>query len=774
MKKKLSPPLMAFVLTLASCLSCLAQTAAPRSGTAWSKEAPPPAPGKPPAGPANPEDGFSTVERSAVNDQLYKDGDGILEKICRAVKLNASANVVSRADIGALSLGVDRELLRLPSPSGKPPELALLEQVSLSPMLGHAETLVQEAGAALSLTLNVGMQGTSAVVRPLGTAKSCGEIGKVLDVFKPKFAYPFTPKRLAEMEDRELWSLPFVMQLGGTVSIGKAVAQALPISIYFGRSQRGEASMTLFKAAPDRLILRVHVDHAAIETAGGQVQYVQPVSLAGVGGQAVLAGLVRDAAARAITSYIQANLGFLWSDIHGKHEMLEFAVDPRDPAKLEELSRILNGDLAALKTMALHMGTLQVTDQSTLDAYDKLWKTHVNSEALQQIFAGLDEYNNAPETTNWYVPFFLTRVFTRSSGDDKITRLSDAKGEYHIYHSDKDPNNRYFNTVLGAGMMKLEHHDVQAVAYTPHQGAAEQPVAAFIDMKGFTNIADSSVRQRLDKLNAILRLTGAGRGADGEKVKLPVQDILGNPPPPPAPQTAPGPNNFLGSQTPQENAGSKGVMSLTLALNQRAVADIAAATTQAVLAAFVKASDREKRPLADWLLANGRVQKDGRIGYDRKAAPGDADETAGLISNPSKGGAAKDLAELSEKAAGLLADVAALKAASSPQDRAATFARIVGERGRSGLDYEQVMAVFVQLIDPLDLTGDFQIYVDPGIKGRPKAAAHYSLKEDRAENAIIKGVGKVKLRFASSGGRRCPITILRWRRTSRRFAGAPL
>ena len=70
-----------------------------------------------------------------------------------------------------------------------------------------------------------------------------------------------------------------------------------------------------------------------------------------------------------------------------------------------------------------------------------------------------------------------------------------------------------------------------------------------------------------------------------------------------------------------------------------------------------------------------------------------------------------------------------------------------GGLGESKLNYEEVMRVFVQLVDPMNMTADFVANVDRS-KKEPKLAAHYVLKRDRPDNELLRLAGEAKTRFA--------------------------
>ncbi|UPT75540.1 MAG: hypothetical protein M0D55_07650 [Elusimicrobiota bacterium] len=77
---------------------------------------------------------------------------------------------------------------------------------------------------------------------------------------------------------------------------------------------------------------------------------------------------------------------------------------------------------------------------------------------------------------------------------------------------------------------------------------------------------------------------------------------------------------------------------------------------------------------------------------------------------------------MAREVSGLIADLAAARDASDNQARTAALAKAFSGKGESGLEYDRALRVFVQLVDPMNLTGDFTANVD-----RPKKEKDLSL-----------------------------------------------
>jgi hypothetical protein len=74
--------------------------------------------------------------------------------------------------------------------------------------------------------------------------------------------------------------------------------------------------------------------------------------------------------------------------------------------------------------------------------------------------------------------------------------------------------------------------------------------------------------------------------------------------------------------------------------------------------------------------------------------------------------------------------------------------RLLAGKSQSGLAYQDILAVLIQVVDPLDISADLAINVRKGIKGVPDVHAHMTLTKGRPENLLLQGAGKAKQRFA--------------------------
>ncbi|MDE2141778.1 MAG: hypothetical protein KGJ84_05140 [Elusimicrobia bacterium] len=691
------------------------------------------------AAPTTSEGGFSAPDRQSFSDNLHAK---VLEQICRQLKLDQSFDLGS-GDFSGTSVGVQRYLGTYPDNT-----FALVDVERLTASLSHGfSRVLGPDGTSAGISLSASIEGDSMVVRRLNTKESCDGLKRIANLRDVKTVMPVSAKRLAEMQLGELWRVPFTLTYGQGVSAAAARSGAEAaggVSVSFGRSDAGTASMTLYRIADDKLRFRFRIDHVVVHSESLNLTETFPAVAYAGNASNILMKFVDKEVANQVARYSSLMLGYGRSSSDGARIVMEFVVDPRDPAQAEAMAKAVKGDIMALVKMAVKMSTFQAGDAKTLQDYESLRDEHAKS-LRDSTYSASDEYKAKIRSFAFSLPFFVSHNSSKLLGDDRVTRYTGDEGEFHYYRSDKSASNSYIDApFVGALVKESSQRDAEVVTYAPKGGTHADPILVYIRNQGYVRVPASSVRGTIREMNGILKLVGAQRGAAEGRFGLPTDKLV--PPSPPLPQSA---READGTTEPSDR---KGMISLTLAFNQKAVRDMLAASTDQVLRAFSASLgaahmgiiDGTDKPLMDWLIANGKY-KDGKISYDPRAA-----DRAFPSEEPGRGDEdkARSLSNLSEKAAGLLADLAAARGAKDNVARAAEIAKIVGGRGESGLAYEDVLRVLVQLVDPLDVTGDFVAGIQATSKGVNNTNAHLVLKNGRKEVPMLKDAGETKSRFA--------------------------
>jgi hypothetical protein len=703
----------------------------------WESVVPPPSdPGSTPntpIGPTTPEGGFSAPERVTFGEKMR---ERVLDQLCRNIRLNYDYNLPG--DFGGTGAGFKRWLA--PLPDGR---LTIVDEERLSVGYGHgfSKVLSEAAGVTAGLWVGGRLEGSSMVIRPLQGKATCKEIDTLVDLRDIKTVLPFKAERVAAMKVGELWRLPFRLTVGHTESIGDTLADNLNVSLTFNGTEAGAATLTLYRLSESQLRFRYRVDRVEIRTRGGNlVQTVPAVEFASLGAN-ILAKFIDRELARQLRRYTSAGLGFSNSRSQGKRVLLEYVVDPRDPAQAEAVAQALHGDFQTLAKMGWRMGTQQATDESTEAAYLRMKDEH-DEELGPAQFAAIDAYTQKAKSITLNLPFLTSQNWASLTGDNTTTRYTDVQGHIHFEHADKSRHSEYFNLPWVGPLVKNSvQRDVQVVTAAKEGDPYGAPIVVYLQQHGFLRATESSVREKAKELSDIMALAGTRGNGPDPRLAVPVAKHF---PEPPAPEPDYGREG--GPAGNQEPANRKGAIAFTLVFNQEAVKQLTSATPEDVMKSYAATVD--SIPAAKWLLANGALNpKNGKVEYDwreaRKAFP-DRDSDRGNSGRSYEEGEIEHMAKV---AAGLIADLAAARDAKDNEARSAALARAFGGLGESGLAYDEVLRVFVQLVDPMNLTGDFVATVD-----RPKKEGdlnlHFALKKGRPDNELLKLAGEAKSRFA--------------------------
>lgn len=680
--------------------------------------------------PTSPEGGFSNPDRTRFDEKLR---DKVLDQLCRHIKLNQDFNFGSE-DFSGTRIGISRYLA--PRTDNK---LTVVDEERVRAAWGHGfgkDFDGAAGGLGAGLFLGGSIEGRSMVVRPIDSVSTCKELDRLVNVFDIKTVLPFTPKRISEMQIGELWRVPFVLSYSQGVSLTDVLADNAAVTLSFGRTESGAASLTLYRLSEDQTRFRFRIDHVVIKSKGAGVNMSIPAIAFAADAPNILLRFLEHELARQLGRYTSVWLNGATARSDGKRVMLEFVADSRDPQQALALSKALKGDFVELVRMGLRMSTLQVNDDSTRQAYERLRREHA-TDLGEPTYAATSEYIAKTRNFSLNIPFFIQHNVSSLFGTDKVTRLNGATGEFRYYRADKSRSNEYFNAPwVGPLVKNNKQRNAEVVTFAEPGGKHSEPFLVYIHNEGYLRQTASTVRGNIEDVNKILRLAGAQRGASSGRLAMPLSSL---PPAPPPPEPS-----ADGSAQPGESSEYKGYFAMTMVINQKGVREALGASAEQVLKAFSAVVPGDERETARWLAENGRFEK-GKLTYDEDAAREKFAPPSG-----SDGGydRTRDLATFSRQVADLIADIATARDAGSNEEKAEHVAKLMAGRGKGDLPHEQVIAILIQFIDPLDLRGDFVSTVQSTARHGKNYGAHYVLKKDRQEVPLLKEAGDTKGRFA--------------------------
>lgn len=687
----------------------------------WTLPAPvPPGPGTPSGGTS--EGDYGAPDRRRMDEERRKN---VLDQLCRKLKLNKNFDF-GGGDRPTLTAGVSRRM-----EADIDGRLALIDEETLG--ITGSKSVARAVGAegmSGSLWVGGGLTGKSMVIRRLGSFSTCGEIKRLIDVTDVKVLVPVNAKRIQEMGAGELWRLPLTVHIGYGASFSEVLSDGqLTISIGASKGKGGTASMTLWRLSEKEARFRFRIDFVQVHSRNLNVSKTfTPLEFA-TAGEGFLMKFVKSQTNRQLREYVSASLSWGRAKSDGKRVILEYTIDPTDPAQAEAMAEAVKGNLKVLFKLARRLSTSKTSGEETRAAYDDFQKDNTLKLGEPQ-YAALSEYGARSESFGLNVPLLFRYYSSDAFGRDRVTRYTGDKGEYFFFNASRSPNAEYFNApFLGPLVKDLESRNVDAIAYRPDGGPAEGPIAVYVNNRGMLRLPQSEVERAVEDANSILRLAGAAR-AEGPKpgMEIPLRDFLPE-------AEVPQPAGRAGAPE-AEPADRKGWLSFTLVMNRKAVEAALSASSAEVLKAFARATSPGDRGLARWLVENARLER-GELVYDESRAK----EDLGLHDGESRW-----MRKMSLEAAGLARDVAEAAAETDPIARAEKFAKAFSHESHSGLSHRDVMRVLVQFADPMDLTGDFVSAIE-GMGKAPDAKAHYVLKKMRPEVPVLKEAGQARSRF---------------------------
>ncbi|UPT75537.1 MAG: hypothetical protein M0D55_07635 [Elusimicrobiota bacterium] len=676
-------------------------------------EAAPPAPGAPSG---TPEGGYADPDRRRMDEERRKD---VLDQLCRKLKLNKDFSV-GGDNWPKTTIGFTRRM-EADIDGG----LAMIDEERLS--VGWNKALSEElggSGASGSVYAGATVAGKSMVIRRMGTFNTCGEVDRLLNVTDIKLAIPFTSKRIMAMEPGELWRIPLTLNVGYGASASDALdGSGVTMSFGMGKSKNGAASMTLWRLDQKRARFRFRIDYVDVRSRHFNVSKTIPAAEFAMNGTNAALGFLEKQVQRQLNKYTALYLSLGRSKSNGRRLVLEYVIDPTDPEQARAMAEALQGNFRDLLTLARKMATSKTSADETRDAYADLQEENALRLGYAS-YAAMSQYHGRSRTTSINIPFLFKGDWSSSRGSDTVVRYTGEGGEFTFHNAARSPNGEYFNVpFLGPIVKDIESRNVEFVTYAPNGQEHQAPFGVYMHNQAFLRMPASTVTGGLRDANEILSLAGAARtGGRDRTMGIPLPQV------PPVPEDG------------VEANDQKGWTSLTMVISPKAVADAATASAQELLKAWAFATKAEDRTMAEWLVANGRLEN-GRMVYDQAQAARDLGWDA-QQSHQSW------LQNMAGRAAGLVGDMAEAAGAASATERSAALARAFSHENRSGMGHADVFRVLIQFIDPLDVTGDFVAAVDSAGRRGTKIQAHYVLKKGRAEVAGLSDAGATRGRFA--------------------------
>ncbi|MBI4346500.1 MAG: hypothetical protein HY553_06575 [Elusimicrobia bacterium] len=681
-----------------------------------------PAPGAPPSASTPPDetDFWERLQAKAFDD------------VCR--HLDLKQGVGRSLGPGGVELDARRRLRRYPDGT-----LALIDQARLGVHTSLAPRLVSlEDGASLNVSFGASVEGESYIVRPLGEKKACKEVDTLLKLWEFKAALPFTPERIAAMKTGELWRIPLSIRLSVTPGVGVPITPETTLELHMGLADQGTVTATLYRLSQDELRFRLRLDRALIKDAGGSVNVAIPLSQLGIPEATDL--LMKQATRlvwKELRRYAAATLAYSAQSVSQGRVLLELTVDPNRPEELAALRDALAGDLETIARWARRLALKRPGPALAREVGERL------SERLgTPDFLGAEEREGTGRSFHIRLPLLYDGQYGSSRDKGTLYVLDGSGKEYESHRTEKRSESGSIDLpILGQYSRSTRQRVGEAVVSRDPQGSAG-PMLIYSDQYGFRRGRGVDVRDFALQADRVLRLAGTrGRGENGS-VGLPIDQLL----PLDSMTEEPGPDDV----GPTYKSYHAAVTAFTVVFNAEAVTQLLTAPVETILRAVAAAVGGSDGHMLGFALDRSEVRADGTLAFDRKKMR-KALREAGLDGSPDPEAPYDPLSEIgrvAKLAASVAQDLLAAAAAPTPEARAEALARMIGGKGRSGLEYGDILEILVQLVDPGQLTAQLALRVEKKIKGEPDVAARFAFNPALAADPELTALAALRGRFA--------------------------
>ncbi len=690
-------------------------------------------------GPAGPQVSAAAPASNEFN-QFLEGVYAASDDICKSaeIKLNAGGSLPGAA---GLSGEFHRYLRRFPDS-----KLALVDEVKVRLSAGIGSDSLQLPGqGGLAVSITGVMEGMSQVVRPLESDRYCKELGALASLFQVKTVLPLGAGRIAEMKNGEIWKLPLVLRLGFGVNTGGATQkESLVVSFSAGKTSESKPSVTLYRMDDNRLRLRLRLDRVEARSSGASASgMVIPMSNVGLlSSENMLSGLVNQAWASEINKYLALQLSYGRSVFSGKKLLLEFILDPRDPAQMARLEKFLGGDFGILKRF-IEMGVSfnnfseAAGGAGNLGVLEDMSGLAGQSVAAEPGYAGSDLYNGQAVNLHVQVPVLHTQDNSWSSAYHGYQSL-DKEGEtLHVHQESAGAVGNIMNLPFIGALSKFNSQkSVYVVNKETADGRVTGPVMMFQQYEGLTQQSDGSARKMIDRVNGILAYSGLNGGG-----LLPASVLF---------PALPGDPDYDGSY-PGQSAPYKTyktvVMSFRLMISERGVQSIIFAPAQAIMKAYMNVMRETESYIIDKVMDLFTINKAGEVAYDRDAVRrrlGNPNPYEDGVTNP-----LDIVSTLARAATQVIRDIASVKEAGNFKEQSEKLAKITAGDSGSGLKYEDFLKVALQLAAPGDISAEVYLSTDKNVNGDADVNQTYQYNNSNSGlNNAITEVDQMRDRFA--------------------------
>ncbi len=579
-------------------------------------------------------------------------------------------------------------------PSG---QLALVDQVGLS--LGYDHSSGKEllsGGDALpalasgfSVVGGVKLKGSSMVVRPLNGKKSCDQLRKLLDIPQFKTALPLRASRFPAMQVGEVWKLPVSFWMGITPTVSAGYGN-VSLGISLGAEKSVDHSVSIYRMSESELRVRLRLDQARIISYGAEVSatIVPLEDTFTAAGDAIIKLMGQMLGQTAVNmlmpsleKYMEASLGISREHVKGKKAILEFILDPKDPAQMDKLAEMLNhgqlGTVAELAKVAVKRAFLPEHDGETSEAL--LMQATSRWEAKLGVSSSYNGVDRSKETTtNIHIHVPILADYQRVYGSDYQNIHTPGSNEsLHVHENTLERSGGYLDVPFQGTTYKHNRARAVAVFNKEVSGRISQPVLKYEHFEAEMRHTKDSARRMLENANDVMRFAGAKGGALNPAANIPLNDLQ--------------------KDTPQHagRSNNSAYMTFALVVNEKGVQDIINADADLVVKAYINTLPADEK-----IMMREQIRPNGSINYSLANSNSPADST---------------VKHNLKKALRILADLQQVRIgpggySTNWKEQSERLSKMISGDSKSDLKFDEVLKVLVQLTDLQNVQAEIAYY----------------------------------------------------------------
>jgi hypothetical protein len=566
-------------------------------------------------------------------------------------------------------------------------------------------------------------------------------LAKLYDV---KTVLPITAKRINNMEVGEVWKLPLVVRYSFGAKIGGNIAEVVNVSIGALRTRENKPSISLYKIDENSLRVRFRVDHVTIKSVGVEATTVEiPAGNIGVmSGEDLISTTINRTLAKEINKFIALKLGYTYVRVNGQKLLLEFYVDPKNPAQVEKLAEFLKGNLDTIENfIKLGLRFNQFSEETSssrgVGELEELAAAQGSAIEASNTFAGSDHYTANGHNINVNIPVAHSQESSWVASYHRYQALNNNGEVIHVQQQTRTSKGESLNVPLAGTVIKRNStKDIYVVNKEGTDGKASRPVLLYQNLEGFVRQGDPAARHMIDNANNVLKYAGRkGEGVDMSNT-LPSAGIF---PPPPG-------SNDL--ETDPAKTYHSAAMSFKLVFAEQAVQDIVFAPTQMIMKSFmnVMRENESEREVVNKTMDLFTINTRGEVSYDHEAM---AKRLGVNQLDPQDNGTnpLKIVNTLAGAATKFIAKITSVKEETTWKGQSERLAKVAAS---GDMKYEDFLKVVIQMVDVKNLSSEIYVHTDKREKGEADISQNYTMFNTREHgfDNTISAAAQMRDRFA--------------------------